>query len=175
MRILLDVDGVLANPGPAAARFLGNYYDPAAWDFGCANAPENLRAAWWEHFGSPGFCANLPPYPRAYEFVQDLSRLGVVHIVTSPFSSCTWHAERARWLYEHMAIGLEEITFTHRKDIIRGDVLIDDKLSNVREWQKANPEGLGILFAQPYNCDTVALRADGYDEVLHEVRRHART
>lgn len=171
-RILLDVDGVLADfigpvvtwanslrraGGPPHTREQITQFDMLkAW---------GIAHMWGEldrHVVKPGFCEALEPVPGAREFVAALSRTAEVVIVTSPWkTSPTWCFERRNWLEKCMG-WTGEVMFTKRKDLVRGDVLIDD----AAEHTDAFP-GVGLLLDQPWNQHaTKSLRVANFGQAL---------
>ncbi len=55
-----------------------------------------------------------------------------------------------------------------------GDVLVDDKPSNVMAWEAQHPDGIGVVWAQPYNVDYPGLRVAGWEALIRLVRRLAK-
>lgn len=55
---------------------------------------------------------------------------------------------------------------THLKHMVRGDILIDDGLHNLEDWQ-----GVGICYTQPWNKDVEVLRAHNWSDVDKLVER----
>ncbi len=158
--ILLDVDGVLANTSKAAKELiegLGGVYMPTAWDFGMYRNTEEIRKQFWALFGGedsdPGesFCSSLETYGDAKQFVLACARLGSVVYATSPMHTRSWAEDRALWLIEQMKADRKQIVSCGDKSHVRGDVLLDDKTQNVIDWAAKNPDGLGLILAQPYN------------------------
>lgn len=156
--ILIDCDGVCSD-------FLGglfnrlNYKGPplTTWNFTSVLSPEQQIEA-ERILNTYEFWASLEPIPGAVPAIAFIRSLGFeVHWVTSPWHTCpNWGSARRYWLNEHFqAIG-NEITITHRKDLVRGLALIDDKPSHVKAWLERNPDGLAFLFAQSYNADAPA-------------------
>jgi 5'(3')-deoxyribonucleotidase len=156
VRVLLDVDGVLADSSEA---FLyGLYYtsgiqathaDLTDWDFKVALGitPEQERLAW--DYVAQDLDA-IPEFPRAVEAVNRIARVHQVVFVTAPQLDIPgWVPTREAWLGERF--GAMPVIHTHHKHLIPGDWFIDDRLSNVRHWAAANPRGRAILWAAPYN------------------------
>lgn len=158
MRILLDVDGVLADftEGTRREILAVTGEDVPAHRFTDYNLlyavgirhREAIRGAWMRQ----GWCASIPPYEGMKEAVERLRAHHEVFFVTSPFPDAQhWTWERTQWLKEHFGAGDRDIVFTHAKHVVRGDVLVDDKPSNVIEWCNHHPDKWGVLWAQPYN------------------------
>lgn len=100
-----------------------------------------------------GFCARIKPHAAALDAIPKLCEVADVYVVTSPWdSSPTWMYERLHWVANHFpGIGRRRVIQTAQKHLIRGDVLVDDKPSHVRDWQNAWPNGLGLLFDMHHN------------------------
>lgn len=157
MRILLDVDGVLADfvqPVLDYAKTLtGRTYtheDVTQWDIAAAIG---VGPELWAVTKKPGFCEALAVIPGSQEMVKQLQAIGDVYIATSPTSSLTWAGERATWLRRHFDIPQKKIISTHAKYAISGHFLIDDKAANLMNWEDENPDGVAILVAAPWNSD----------------------
>lgn len=159
--LLLDCDGVVAD-------FVGHFLDTVRDLFGRHHAPETVmewdiaaaigldereRARAYGEVLRDGWCSRIRPYPAAVDAVRALREAGVdVHVVTSPWPGHrTWHGEREEWLRHHFGLGPRDVTHTHRKAVVRGDALLDDKPEHVAAWGAAHPGGLALLWDQPYN------------------------
>lgn len=97
-----------------------------------------------------GFFLGLDPLPGAQEVISELLRWSWkydVYFTTAmlPKSYYT-HQEKCMWLQEYFHVGEERIIFTHQKHLLRGDVMIDDKLENLKDFK-----GYRIVFDQPWN------------------------
>lgn len=170
--ILLDVDGPLTTgvvdvvcaslreQGIANARPEG----VTQWDICKAFGADPLQTkVAWAVLGRRGVCSLFEPREGAKEFVLGLRDWADVRAVMAPFDSPTWASERAGWLKEHLGFGRDEIISCHDKSIIRGDALLDDKIENVLGWQVANPSGMSLLWAAPYNSAAQwSARVDGF-------------
>lgn len=157
-RILCDVDEVLAGFLVASFNILhrvtGTRYqatDLHDWDI-FETVPRQYEEQFMEAWRVPGMCLSIPVIPGSLEGVKGLQERGDLYIVTSPFTSVpTWTHERDKWLERHFGIHPRQIVHTSAKYLVTGDVLIDDKPSNLQAWLEHHPEGIGILWAQPYN------------------------
>lgn len=180
-RVLVDVDGVLADfvtstleelieiGGPRMA-----YEDIKTWDmFSCIPHAfhEGLLTAWRR----PGFCAGLDLYPGVVEAIDSIRDVAEVVFVTAPMPDAPhWMWERNWWLKRHFGATERDVVFAVSKHLVVGDVLVDDKTSNVVSWTKHHPQGLGVLWTQPYNRHDVGerlLHTDSWAEVESLVRR----
>jgi len=157
-RVLLDVDGVTAD-------FLTATLDTLVQLGGPRVPPEAIHT--WDIFGSlprewedrivaewhkPNWCSSVPIYPGAREAVLRLRDIAeVVFVTTAMHGAPHWMWERDVWLRTHLNAGGRDIIFATAKHVVSGDVLVDDKASNVAEWHKHNPRGTAILWDRPYN------------------------
>lgn len=165
-RVLLDVDGVLADFVGAflavVEQQLGRSHTAEdVHSFGIANSlnlskDEFDRCA--EIVGKPGFCRSLAVCPGAIEGVAQLRELAEVYIVTSPWNTNpTWTHDREQWLAEHFGIPSARVVHTSAKHLVRGDVLVDDKTETLRDWLRERDHGgIAVQWQTPHN------RLDGW-------------
>lgn len=166
--ILVDCDGVLADLAGLVARFLvcaPERFKQPNFSECDLNPAELLQVERIAHH--PETASNVDAYPGAREMLRELETLGRVVIVTKPWESKHWYAARVEWLRSVMGIPRDRIIFTHNKADVRGDVLIEDTPAQLNAWQAANPDGLGILIARPWNAGECALA-----DVAGAVRAH---
>jgi len=159
-RVLLDVDGVLAD-------FVGGYLALLAEHTGIVATPEQITA--FDIGASLGltreqsarmkraigdaehFARKLAVYPGAQEGVAALHKVAEVYIVTSPWNSNrTWTYDREQWLAEHFGIPHARVVHS-AKHLVRGDVLIDDKTETLRAWSVEHEFGKPIQWVTPHN------------------------
>lgn len=179
--VLLDTDGVLADwltPALAIAeRISGKPYTSSqmtTWDL-FDLVPREHEEACYAEFCKQGFCSSLKPLPGAIEAVAELQKLSDLHIVTSPTHSPFWYYERVEWLGDHFKIPRKNVHFSGRKELIRGDVFVDDAMHHVTRWADAHPEGVAFLVDHPYNQSEpyprTFLRVTSWEPVLYHVTR----
>jgi 5'(3')-deoxyribonucleotidase len=153
VRILLDVDGCIAalvEELCAHLRDLGYRRQPediVHYEIRkCVTAAEASAVS--EKMREIGFCVSLPWYYGAREFVDKLHALGEVIVVTKPnLDAPTWVYEREQWLASHV----NKIVHTAHKELVAGDVLIEDSIENAHKWLSAHPGKLVILLDRPWN------------------------
>ncbi len=175
-RFLVDCDGVASNFVAGALANLREidgstwqHDDVTDWDFKrqLESLTAEQQAAFWKSFCRKGFCADLEPYPGAVEAIGALREVADVYFVTADWDESEfWLHERKEWLRRHFGAGKRNRVFAYDKFVVRGDALVDDKTSHVVEWQKHNPNGMGILFGQPYNADASIGRWQ-WPEIVH--------
>lgn len=163
-RLLLDVDGVLADFVDGAARALRDLgYDEHVSSLRrdrnlFADLPAHVADRLRARIGAEGFCASLSPMPFAMNAVRRLrGDLGAeVLIVTSPWPSPWWVPERLHWLEQHFDIFREEVIFTEAKRAVAGDHFVDDHDRHVQLWARENPSGV----AHRWPTDHIPTRED---------------
>lgn len=80
----------------------------------------------------PGLFALMEPMPGATEVVKLLARNYEVYILTtSPWNNPTAASDKIEWVKKYMDdVFHKRVIITHRKDLLDGDYLIDDKAKN---------------------------------------------
>lgn len=176
MKILLDVDGVIADFYGAVSQVLWGFrngWPNAIRPDGVPWQPEdcrqyniqqalglndNLWQATCERIDRPGFAHHcIGPYPGAVDVVEKLSRLGEVFFITKPWStSRTWAYDREQWLIDHFQHVInvhERVISTGVKHLVRGDVFIEDNPDTLREHEKYHNDKKikHFLVAREYN------------------------
>lgn len=174
-RVLLDVDGVLADFVSRAAQWANTVTTKAShktctkWDVLESWGLQGYQS-WFDSVCSQrGFCADLPVYSGAKTFVRALRKDAEVVVVTSPLScSPFWCHERTMWLANHFGFESKNVIFAKRKELVRGDVLIDDGPHNLEHFA-----GVRVLVDRPWNQGSMIVgqrRCVGYQQILDVVR-----
>jgi 5'(3')-deoxyribonucleotidase len=107
----------------------------------------------------------LEPEPDALDVLADLRRYYEVLVVTSPL---TGHVRgKMKWLWKH-GFKHRDVIMTGRKEAVRGDLLIDDAVKNIKRWP-----GPAIVYDRPWNQSGLPLmhRAHNWQEV-YTLSRH---
>lgn len=127
--------------------------DVKDWDVGNLDKDRIGHKA-YKFITQPMFFYDLEPLPGSQAAVEALQIMGHdVNILTAPASDhCA--TEKLLWLKKYFPfVNHKNIHITHRKDLLRGDVLIDDRSKNCLEFQAANPDALVMAFGYEYNTD----------------------
>lgn len=157
--VLLDCDGVLADFLTPAWRIACHVTNKKLsqesldrWDVArFFEMTPKEETTFYREVKEPGFHDKIYPYPGVTEAMRLLRELAEVHVLTSPMHGPSWCYDRWRWLERHLGVKPREVTHSHRKELVRGDVLVDDKMETVVAWQEAHPQGKAFLWAQHYN------------------------
>lgn len=159
--LLLDCDGILADFVGATLRELrslsGRTFsadEVSSWEIfrSLPDEMERYRGDVYGRLGAEGGCYSIPLLDGAVDGVGSLRDLADVVVVTAPFKdSLTWQHERERWLRKHF--GLINVVHAIAKERVHGDIFVDDKPSNVREWQQywasRDPAARAYLWVTP--------------------------
>ena len=80
----------------------------------------------------PGIFALMEPMPGAVEVVKLLARSYDVFILTtSPWNNPTAASDKVEWVKKYLDdVFHKRLIITHRKDLLIGDYLIDDRAKN---------------------------------------------
>jgi 5'(3')-deoxyribonucleotidase len=170
-RMLMDIDGVCANwigaslPHIREITGVDHQYDdvkkPMIED-ALGLTPEQARR-FYEIVSSRGWCAAMPLYDGVREGVTRLSRMVDIFPVTKQFPSDFWVRERERWLLDQLGIDPDRVVHTDSKFLVRGDLFLEDRIKNLERWHEEFPDGITILYDQPYNrAGWNGLRAQGW-------------
>lgn len=182
-RVLLDVDGVLADfhtpclqiiNGLTGAKHKVEDFDD--WDiFKALKVTKEVEQKTYDLMNLPGWCRSIEPYDDAYTGVSMLREIADIFICTSPMKGDTWVSERNKWLSSHFGFSTKQIIHTSAKHVCAGDALIDDRISNLVAWKKAHPNGSAIRWAMPHlkSHDYDGPTADTWEHVIGYVTEQA--
>lgn len=93
-----------------------------------------------------GFFYNMEPMPGAVENLQKLlddDRFDVVIVTQPPRRADRAVKDKRRWIRKYFPkFDLSNVIFCHRKELIKGDLIFDDKPTHLINWRKNNPRGI---------------------------------
>lgn len=170
MRILMDVDGVLADFVAACSRVLGRRIVPEQWQFidKLSFTDEHLLK---EELKKGSFWRSLTMINGAREGIRQLKKKHEIVYVTSPWVSCKeWGYWRREWLQKRFKTKNHEIVITNDKRHVFGDAIVDDRPENVRKYLGAYPGARGYLYEHPYNRNEVEFLPFRWDRIPEELR-----
>lgn len=172
MRVLLDVDGVIADWTKAVRELCeqcGHKLDETQW-FERGILPKPIYNKVTAGISAYGFNYGFEVLPGAKEAVDALRAAGhEVHFVTSLWDCPTWVYDRNRWLRKHgFCAAPSGVTYTKDKYVVSGQIFVDDKVSNVLKWRdKWEGRGVGVVWAQPWNAEyTGPNRFNDWERIL---------
>lgn len=161
-KLILDIDGVIASfHSPLILeynkRYLGNLNIN---DIDCeleTLGPE-LYTKLVGIFNEPNWFLNLEPLPNAINTASSFIDLNYsVTICTAPARDLTGFtnpgsaAEKYVWIRKWLPFWANNVIITKSKELVFGDMLIDDTGHNIVNWCREHPNGIGFLLDQPWN------------------------
>ncbi len=157
-KLLLDVDGVLAAFHVKALSEINDKYGTelnintfSSWHI-TEGMPPKMQQEVHDSWRTEGWCLGIDPYVGSVSAVQELRKVVDVYFLTAQMiDSPYWLWERTQWLKQHFQARDEDIIFTLSKQMVMGDVLVDDKPENIQHWSEAHPTKTAFLWDQPYN------------------------
>lgn len=159
MALLLDMDSVAADLLPSwLAEYNEKYNDHLTpdkivqWDWVNLTKDECSAADLYKLTEKPGFFRNLPVMPNAIEVTKRLQEAGhtLYFVTATPYTTPTAGYEKYQWVDEHFPhIGPKNVIMAHKKDMIRGDLLLDDSPRNLNEFGK-----IRVAYDYAYNRGT---------------------
>lgn len=173
MRILLDMDGVLADCLGYWLGLLNRYHgldlkptDITEWDTHrfCKDVPESVV---YGYLSQPGFFRHLQPVEGAIDGVNYLISEGHEVVIVTSCPREYGESDKRQWLKSHIPkLDPKNFISAHRKDLIQGDILLDDGVHNLEAWRDANIKGLAVCFDQPYNRSYIGARSYDWKDFL---------
>lgn len=170
-RILLDMDGVLCNLiGKWFTTYNREYGDQIHVDALDEWGPHRVARAGkaiYKYLAQPGFFRDLEPIAGAIEGVRALLERG--HEVVIVTAARRGHRDKLEWVAEHLPfLPRDNIVFTHRKELVRGDLLFDDAPHNLKAFE---PYGTPVAMAYRYNAGVDCARVPDWPSFLALVDR----
>lgn len=115
----------------------------------------------YDYLDEPGLFLSLTPLPNAVEVLRRLSKQYEILIVSS--SRTYAYTEKEHWVEKHLPfIGKRNLIFTHRKDMIRGDLLFDDAPHNLLAFRETGRTAVAMDY--PYNKDVDVPRVKSWKD-----------
>jgi len=110
---------------------------------------------------------NLDIISGAKEFISALKIAGhrILFTTAPSFKYKCWVDQRREWLIENFNCEDKNMCFVHDKNLIKADILIDDRPKYLNAWA----DGTGkpcIRMCQPWNKDASGILANNFDEAL---------
>jgi len=102
-----------------------------------------------------GFFYHLDPMPNSLEYFQKIinDKRFLTMVITQPPRTCEHAvADKRKWIKKYFpTFDLTNMIFTHKKYLIKGDVLFDDCNDHLYYWSLYNPNGITAKIQYLYN------------------------
>ena len=167
MTLFVDMDEVIADTYGAHINRVNQRYGMNLTKEACRGGevwqqlPDH-RDAIWRHYFEPGFFRELDPIAGSQEVLRDLSEKYEVYIASAAMQFPNSLKEKHEWLDEYFPfIHWSKRILCGDKNILRGDILIDDRSHNLESFV-----GRSLIFTSPHNVNTTAFeRVNSWEEV----------
>jgi len=162
LRILIDIDGILADTIPYWLDYIGKMTgvvakmeDITQYDLTKCPPLSYLKPeVIFEVLQRPGFTSNVPVMEGAPNVVKNLMNDGhEVYLVTAR-SGGTHCAETFEWLHKHMPFidTRKQLVFLYDKHLLHADVIIDDQAATLTNYKGLHQNALTLGIKYPYNA-----------------------
>ena len=170
MIIVLDIDDVCANLIPIILLKYNKLCDDTLkleditdWNIGSFT---KIGDKFYDYFSMPdlNLYQGMPPVKDALEGVQYLRKLKYDIVFCTAYD---FHNRKWEWLKENkFTSSMDEYVVAHNKNLIKGDVIIDDNYANFSSF-----DGDKLLFDAPYNRKyKTAYRVNNWKDIMEKFR-----
>ncbi|MDQ0482034.1 5' nucleotidase, NT5C type [Guptibacillus hwajinpoensis] len=156
--LLIDMDSVICNlMSEWHKRYNEDYNDNLSVDkLLCWRSEDYVKAECgekiYDYLDEPGLFLHLEPLPYAIDVLKRLSNQYDLLIVTS--SRTYAYTEKELWVEKHLPfIGKRNLIFSHRKEMIRGDLLFDDAPHNLVAFSKTGRTAVAMSYEYNQQVD----------------------
>lgn len=161
LRILVDLDGIVANTLPYwlkriahKTKVVAQIEDIRQWDLHkCPPLDTVDPKIIFGLLNEDGFMENIPIFFGAAEGLQQLIADGhEIYLVTAR-TGLTSMPETLRWVKKNLPfINVEkQLIFCYNKELIEADVIIDDKPDTLIRYMSTHSHALALGIRYPYN------------------------
>ena len=183
LSVLLDMDDVLCDLTGPWMDLLNKRHgttikkeDLTVWHIGRAlpiKFPSLTSSEIYAPLDEPGLFRNLPMMPGAKQTLETMKNRGWKIAIVTSLPVEKHHPgqvvqEKIEWIGEHLSGVVEErdVIITHRKDLVRGDILVDDAPHNLETFP-----GKTIAFDRPWNRNVVVSgRVSHWNQMIEECK-----
>jgi 5'(3')-deoxyribonucleotidase len=128
--------------------------------------PLERKDAIWQHYYKKGFFRDLRPIADSIEVLHELNKKYSVYVASAAMQFPNSLLEKHQWLDEHFPfIHWKNRILCGDKQILRGDILIDDRSHNLENFV-----GRSMLFTSPHNINNNHFeRVNSWQEIAREL------
>jgi 5'(3')-deoxyribonucleotidase len=153
--VLIDMDGVCAEIHDYWLELYNKDYDDnlspdqvVSWDLH-KYVKEDCGLKIYEYLKEPGFFLGAPVVEGCAKSLRTLKNegLNIILVTATPNNSPTAHYEKVKWVSRNLPfLNTKNFVSTSRKDLVRGDLLLDDAVHNLDSFT-----GIPCAFRRPWN------------------------
>ncbi|TKD69799.1 5' nucleotidase, NT5C type [Pseudalkalibacillus hwajinpoensis] len=156
--LLIDMDSVICDlMSEWHKRYNEDYNDNLSIEkLQCWRSEDYVKAECgekiYDYLDEPGLFLHLEPLPNAIDVLKRISKHYDVLIVTS--SRTYAYTEKEMWIEKHLPfIGKKNLIFSHRKEMIRGDMLFDDAPHNLIAFKETGRTAVAMNYVYNQQVD----------------------
>ncbi|MDC6366905.1 MULTISPECIES: 5' nucleotidase, NT5C type [Flavobacteriaceae] len=172
MTIFVDMDEVIADSFNAHIELYNSEFDANLTAEECMGkevwqcVPEEHQKSVREHATRIGFFKDLKIISQSQEVLAELSKKHEVYIASAAMEYPNSLKEKSDWLDDFFPfIPWQKRILCGYKFILKGDVLIDDRSRNLKNF-----DGRSIMFTSPHNVNTTDFeRANTWEEIANKL------
>jgi len=161
MVILLDMDGVLVHNNQMFLDSLNKTFGTEfqkhhILDFHYSMFTPEQKSYMYNLWNQPWIYDKAELGQEEMKAINELRGLGRVVACTAPLEG---HIQgKYRWLRQHF--DKQDITICHDKNLIKGDVLVDDAIHNLDTF-----DGHTVCYTQPWNLNWIGSRVERFSQL----------
>lgn len=172
MVLFVDMDEVVADTYGAHIEIYNRDYKESLTREICMGdevwrkVPEDRQSSVRNHARNRGFFRDLKPIADSRSVLKELNEKYEVYIASAAMQFPNSLEEKSEWLDEHLPfIPWQRRILCGHKHILKGDILIDDRSYNLKEF-----DGRSLLFTSPHNVNTNGFeRVGNWQEVAQKL------
>ncbi|MBE8712499.1 5' nucleotidase, NT5C type [Sphingobacterium hungaricum] len=147
-RLIVDMDGVLADVYQQFFKYEKEQFQLTINPDDCAGVPEEqVFPHLSEYIHNDSFFLDAPLMEGSKEVFEKLNKQYDLYIVSAAMEFPNSLRQKLAWLQNHFPfIKWQQIVFCGSKEVIKGDIMIDDHFKNLDYF-----DGKTYLFAQPHS------------------------
>ena len=123
----------------------------------------------WSIFDKTDVLQHMPLKDGAFDIIKKWHKKGHKIVVVTGVNSINSYADKLRWLdLIGLAPYVYEVIPTRHKELVNGDVFIDDNPQYLYEWKHVNETKLCLLMTAQHNKNKeyiTLIRIDSWDDV----------
>jgi 5'(3')-deoxyribonucleotidase len=159
--VLLDMDGVLVHNNQhfldrLNEAFSTSYKSEEIVDFHYSMLSKEQRTYMYNLWNQPWIYDNKELGQHEMAALETLRSMCRVVACTAPLEG---HIKgKYAWLRKYF--DKNDIIITHSKDMVKGDILVDDAIHNLDSFP-----GIPVCYTQPWNIDWIGNRVESFNQI----------